>query len=397
MPSPYVNSAYAGRMEPILVGSVADQRRDRTSVKWTLWGPEVLPLWVAEMDARPCPAVVEAVTAAVRRGDTGYDFGVAYAEAAAAYAAHAWEWDIDPASTHGFADVMIGIEALIRTVTDVDGAVLLSSPVYDSFYGFVATTGRPLVDVPLTAEGRLDLDALKTAFAAARASGRRAAYLLCNPQNPVGTVHSRQELTTLAGLALECGVSVIADEIHAPLVYADSSPFVPYLTVAGDGPAFSVWSASKAWNLAGFKAALAVAGPGSVSDLGRVNEVHTHGVGHIGVIAHTAALSSGREWLAQVVSELDQRRRLLARLVAEHLPGVVLRMPAATYLAWLDARALGLGDDPATVWRQAAGVGLSSGPNYGPVTGRGFARLNFATSPEILTDAIERIAAATYR
>ncbi|HPB71764.1 MAG TPA: pyridoxal phosphate-dependent aminotransferase, partial [Phycicoccus sp.] len=121
-------------MEPILVGSVADQRRDRTSVKWTLWGPEVLPLWVAEMDARPCPAVVEAVTAAVRRGDTGYDFGVAYAEAAAAYAAHAWAWDIDPASTLGFADVMIGIEALIRTVTDVDGAVLLSSPVYDSFY-----------------------------------------------------------------------------------------------------------------------------------------------------------------------------------------------------------------------------------------------------------------------
>lgn len=261
-------------MDRLLAASVADQRRDRTSVKWALWGPDVLPLWVAEMDARPCPAVVEAVTAAVRRGDTGYPLGGPYAAAMAGFAADRWEWTIDTAATAGVADVMIGVEIVIRTVTDPQGAVVVSPPAYDSFFGFVATTGRRRIDAPLTADFRLDLDALDAAFGEAVAGGRRAAYLLCNPQNPTGTVHTREELAAVAALADRHGITVIADEIHAPLVYAAGPRFVPYLTVADRG--FSVWSASKAWNLAGFKAALVIAAPGSVTDLRAIHEVHTH-------------------------------------------------------------------------------------------------------------------------
>lgn len=382
-------------MGRILTGTVDDLRRDRTSVKWRLWGPEVLPLWVAEMDARPCPPVVEAVTAAVRRGDTGYPMGGAYAAALAGFARDRWGWEIDPGATTGSADVMIGIESLIRSLTGPSGAVVLSPPCYDSFFGFVATTGRRLVPAPLSEDGRLDPTALATAFRDARLGGERAAYLLCNPQNPTGTVHTRDELQMLAGLADEFGVTVIADEIHAPLVYPsdEGSAFTPWLTVARRG--FSVWSASKAWNLAGFKAALTIAGEDSLDDLRRVHEVHSHGVGHIGAIAHIAAFTEGRGWLDQVVAELDDNRHLLARLVAEQLPGVTMRVPDATYIAWLDFRTIGagaLGDDPATVLRERAGVGLSSGPNYGAEAGRGFARLNFATSPEILSEAVARMA-----
>lgn len=376
-----------------LLGSIESRlRADRTSVKWVAFADDVLPLWVAEMDAAPCPAVVEAVCAAVRRGDTGYASGRPYAAAAASFASWAWGWEIDPKTTIGVADVMIGIEALLRTVCDPDGPVLLSPPVYDSFHGFVATTGRPRVDVPLTAEDRLDLPALDRAFGEARARGRRAAFLLCNPHNPTGVVHTRAELEALAGLAREHGVTVISDEIHAPLVYPGATPFTPYLTVAGQSPAFSVWSASKAWNLAGFKAAIVVAGEGSIADLRRVHEVHTHGQGHVGSIAHIAAFTQGREWLEQVRHELDANRALLAGLLATHLPAVRMRTPAATYLGWLDCRDLGLGDDPAFVWREQARVALSSGPNYGAVAGRGFARFNFATSPEIITEAVTRMA-----
>ena len=367
-------------------------RRDRTSVKWTAYAPDVLPLWVAEMDAAPCPAVVEAVTAAVARGDTGYDFGRAYARAAAGFAQYAWGWTFDPTASTGFADVMIGIEAILRTVCDPDGAVIVSPPVYDSFYGFVATTRRPRVDVPLTGSGRLDLSALDVAFGEARQGGKRAAYLLCNPHNPVGTVHTAAELSDLADLARGHGVSVVSDEIHGPLVYPGEVAFTPYLTVAGDSPAFSVWSASKAWNLAGFKASIAIAGEGSIDDLRRIHEVHTHGVGHVGAIAHIAAFTDGREWLAQVVGELDAHRGLLGSLLTEHLPGVDWRPPAATYLAWLDCRDLGLGDDPAAVFREQGRVALSPGVNYGAQAGRGFARLNFATTPQILTLAVQQMA-----
>ena len=381
-------------MDTILGFSENQLRQDRTSVKWVAFAPDVLPLWVAEMDAAPCPAVVEAVTQAVRRGDTGYDFGMPYARAASAYAGQHWGWSFDPESTMGFADVMIGIEAIVRTVTGPDEAVMVSPPVYDSFYGFVTTTGRPRVDVPLTELGRLDLTALELAFATATTGGRRAAYLLCNPHNPTGTVHTRAELAALADLAAAHGVTVISDEIHAPLVYPGGEPFTPYLTVAGEGAAFAVWSASKAWNLAGFKAAVAVAGSGSLTDLRRIHEVHTHGVGHIGSIAHCAALTGGQPWLEQVVGELDANRRLLAELLARHLPEVVMAAPAATYLAWLDCRGLGLGDNPAAVFLERGRVALSAGPNYGAQAGRGFARFNFATSPEIITEAVTRMAAA---
>ena len=379
-------------MERILDGSWAEHSRQRTSIKWSLWGPDVLPLWVAEMDAKPCPAVVEAVTSAVARGDTGYAVEGRYAVALADVAAHMWGWTIDPANTLGTADVMIGIEAVLRRVTSPGGSVIVSPPCYDSFFGFVATTGRRRVDAPLSETGRLDLETLATAFGEASAAGERSAYLLCNPANPTGTVPTVEELRALAALADEHGVTVVSDEIHAPLVHPGSAPFTPWLTVSERG--FAVLSASKAWNLAGFKAALVVAGAGSVADLRGIHEVHTHGVGHLGAIAHIAAFRHGRDWLAQVRSELDSNRALLATLLAEHLPTVQWRVPEATYLAWLDCRELGLGDDPATWWREHAGVALSSGPNYGASAGRGFARLNFATSPQILTEAVERMARA---
>ena len=379
---------------PLLRGLESDHRRDRTSVKWVAYPPDVLPLWVAEMDAAPCPAVVDAVTAAMRRGDTGYGWGPRYAEAVARFADATWGWQVDTDASMIVPDVMIGASELLRLLTDEGGPVVLSSPTYNAFYGFLDAIGRRTVDAPLTADGRLDPDALRTAFREATARGERAAYLLCNPQNPTGTVHARDELTTLAALADEFGVRVVADEIHAPIVFPGGAAFTPFLTVPGGERGFSVFSPSKGWNLAGLKSALVLAGAQAADDLARLHEVHTHGSSHIGAIAHVAALDDGRQWLAQLVSELDANRTLLARLLAEHLPGIRWQAPDATYLAWLDCRDLGLGDDPSSVFLRQGRVALGSGPQYGPQTGRGFVRLNLATSPEIIEDAVRRMAAA---
>jgi cystathionine beta-lyase len=165
------------------------------------------------------------------------------------------------------------------------------------------------------------------------------------------------------------------------------------LSVPGAERGLSLMSASKGWNLAGLKAALALAGPKAATDLDRLPEEVGHGPSHVGVIAHTAALREATGWLDALLAGLETNRSLLAGLLAEHLPAIRLHPAEATCLAWLDCRALGLGDDPAQVFLDRGRVALSSGLPFGS-GGAGHVRLNLATSPDILTEGVRRMAAA---
>ncbi|WP_353511390.1 aminotransferase class I/II-fold pyridoxal phosphate-dependent enzyme [Intrasporangium sp.] len=374
----------------ILTAPADELRRSRTSLKWRTHPSDVLPLWVAEMDCEPCPAVVEAVSDAMRRGDTGYPWTRDYTEAFASFAATEWNWQVDPGSGVVVADVLSGIARLLEVLTDPAAPVVLSSPVYNAFFTVIDSIGRKPLDAPLTADGRLDPESLADAFARATSGGARAAYLLSNPHNPTGTVHTSAELETLARLAADHGVTIISDEIHAALVYQPGS-FTPYLTVPGAERGITVTSASKAWNLAGLKSGLIVPGAEAGAAVGRLHPFVTFGASHLGVIAHTAAWTHGGDWVRRLVQELDANRQLLAEIVADQLPRVHLQLPEATYLAWLDCRALDLGDNPAAWFRSHGRVALSEGPSFGE-GGRGCARLNFATSPEILHEAVHRMA-----
>jgi cysteine-S-conjugate beta-lyase len=365
-------------------------RRDRTSIKWRRYDPDVLPLWIAEMDTRPCPAVADAVTSAMSRGDTGYAGDEGYAAALAELAEAEWGWSTDPGLMVRVTDVLTGITHLLRLLTDPGGPVVVSPPVYNAFYDVVASADRHVVEAPLTTEARLDLDVLDATFREVTAGGQRAAYLLANPHNPTGTVHTRSELEGLAVVAERHGVRVLSDEIHAPLVYAPRD-FTPYLTVAGSERGVTVTSASKAWNLAGLKAALVVPGAEARADVARLHPFVTFGASHFGVIAQTAAYRHGREWVHELVHELDANRTLLDELVREQLPGARLLAPESTYLAWLDLRLLGLGDAPAATLLGRGRVAVSDGRMFG-AAGAGHVRLNFATSPDILRDAVARIA-----
>ncbi|MEU5595361.1 aminotransferase class I/II-fold pyridoxal phosphate-dependent enzyme [Streptomyces sp. NPDC020298] len=381
-----------GEPDPLRVLTL-DRLRRRTSMKWRTYPEDVLPMWVAEMDVPLAPAVVRAVTDAMELGDTGYPAGTAYAEALAAFAAERWGWDgLAVERTAIVPDVMLGVVEMLRLVTGPGDPVVVNPPVYPPFFQFVTHMDRRVVEAPLGEGLRIDLGVLEEAFRAAVAGGGRAAYLLCSPHNPTGTVHTAEELAAVAALAGRYAVRVVADEIHAPVVAAGAA-FVPYLSVPGGEHGLSLMSASKAWNLAGLKAALAVAGPSAAADLARLPEEVSHGPSHVGVLAHTAALRDGTGWLDALLAGLDDNRRLLARLLAEHLPAIRHRPAEATYLAWLDCRALGLGDDPAEVFLARGRVALSSGIPFG-TGGAGHVRLNLATSPEVITEGVRRMAAA---
>ncbi len=383
-----------------------EQLRERTSMKWRAFPPDVLPLWVAEMDVPLAEPVARALNDLVARGDTGYPAGTAYAEALAGFASERWGWDgLDVGRTTIVPDVMMGIVEVLRLVTPPGARVIVNNPVYPPFYAFVEHMDRHILEAPLGPDGRLDLAVLEDAFEEATRGGAGAAYLLCNPHNPVGTVHTRGELEAVAALAEKHGVRVVADEIHGPLVLPGAR-FVPYLSVPGAERGFALMSASKGWNLAGLKAAIAVAGPGAAADLARMPEEVSHGPSHVGVVAHTAALRDGGAWLDALLAGLDANRTLLEELVADQLPTIGFRPPEATFLAWLDCGALGLDESgdggrgnvmtrsgPAAFFTEHARVALNAGSAFG-TGGVGHCRLNYGTSQAILTEAVERMARA---
>lgn len=375
-------------MSRILGESLQELRRTRTSLKWRAFPDDVLPAWVAEMDARPCPPVVEAVTAALARGDTGYPWTLPFADAFAGFAKRRWGWAADAGAAVPVADVMIGIEELLHALTPATAAVVVSPPCYDSFYGYVASVRRRLVEAPLGADHRLDAAVLEKAFVEA---GPGSAYILCNPQNPTGTVHSPAELAVLARLAAEHDVLVVSDEIHAPLV-RPGVEFTPYLSLPEAAAGVAVVSASKAFNLAGLKAALLLPGPDAHASLGALHEVVTHGANHLGVIAQTAAWTAGEAWLDQLREEIDANRALVTRRLGEVLPEVAVTPADATYLAWLDCRALGL-EDPATAFLERGRLAVSAGTRYDR-RATGWVRLNLGTSPAVLEEAVRRMAAS---
>jgi cystathionine beta-lyase len=367
--------------------------RRRRSAKWRTYPDDVLPLGVAEMDCSLAPAVTAALRAAVDAADTGYSAAQPeLGEAVAGFAARRWGWEVDPTAVTAITDVGVGVVELLRMLTRPADAVVISPPVYPPFFHWPPEAGAQLREVPLTADYRLDLPALEVAFAA-----HPAVYVLCNPHNPVGRVHSPDELAALVRLARLYDVTIISDEIHSPLALPGAQ-FTPLLSVPGAAQvAVSMVSASKAFNLTGLKCAAIVTGTPQMAALvdGLPPDVRWR-TGHFGVLATVAAFTDGDAWLDQLLTELDSRRTELGEQLRTRLPEVTWQPPEATYLAWLDCRALGEDDEPRELFLSKGRVGLEPGTRFG-ARGAGFVRLNFGTSADILDEATARMASATGR
>lgn len=362
---------------------------ERRGEKWASEEPGVLAMTVAEMDFPLAPPVSAVLREALARGDVGYPAAEPRRlnEALAWFARRRLGWKVDPEQVTLAPDVVVAAVTLLRALLRPGEEVALAVPAYPPFFSEVPRAGLRLRELELDEEGDLDLNELEVAL-----RGGVRALLLINPQNPTGRVSRRAGLERIAELCAEHGAWVLADEIHAPLTLAGAA-HVPWLEVspAARERGFVLTSASKAFNFAGLKTAHIVTAAAQTADVVRGLPPIGHAAGLFGVLASEAAFERGDEWLDAVLARLAANRELLGGELAARLPEVRWVPPEGTYLAWLDCRELGLGEDPAAAFLERGRVALGSGPRYG---GAGFVRLNFATSPELVAEGVRRMAAA---
>jgi cysteine-S-conjugate beta-lyase len=374
--------------------TTAERLRARGSFKWTAPGPDGFGAAVAEMDFGAAPPIVDALARLSADAQFGYlppplaeDLAMACAE----FEGRRFGWDVDPTLIHPVPDVIKGLEIAITHFSRPGSPVILPTPAYMPFLSVPVSLGRDIIQVQMRADAgyyALDVDAIEDAF-------RRGGHLVifCNPHNPLGRVFSRAEMVQLADVVERHGGRVFADEIHAPLVYPGAR-HVPYASVseATASHSLTATSASKAWNLPGLKCAQVILT--SEADRQRWEDMGTfaaRGASNPGVVANIAAYRHGGGWLDDVVAYLDDSRRLLARLVSQHLPQVRYRPPDGTYLAWLDCTAIDLPESPGALVTDRAHVTVVDGPAFGN-GGAGSFRFNFATPQPILTTMVEHIA-----
>jgi cystathionine beta-lyase len=345
------------------------------------------------MDFDLAEPIVAAVVAAMSIGDCGYGDKGELGDAFAAFAAKRLRWSPDPARVFAIPDVMTGVSEVLQAVTPPGSGVVITPPVYQPFFYRLRLAGRRVVEAPLRRDpaGRYDLD--PEALDRALASDGVRACLFASPHNPTGRVWSRDQLITVADICQSHGATLLVDEIHAPLALPGAE-HVPFLSVDHEMTerSFAFTSASKAWNIPGLKCGVAISGsPETDSVLEERWEALL--AGQVGVLGSVAAFEDSLPWLDALLAQLDENRSLLARLLGDKLPAVRYVPPDASFLAWLDCRELGLGDDPAAAFLDRGRVALSPGPGFG-TQGRGFARLNLGTSPELLAEAVGRLAAS---
>jgi cystathionine beta-lyase len=311
-------------------------------------------------------------------------------EALAGFARRRLDWEVDPEQVTLMPDVIVGIVESCKALLRPGDGIALATPAYPPFFAELPRAGFRIAELAIDRRGDFALDDL----AAALRDGARA-LILVNPHNPSGRVIPRSQLRRIAELCAEREAWVLADEIHAPLVLSGAT-HTPWLEVSDAAREFGIcaFSASKAFNLAGLKAAqLVTASPRAREAVSRVEHLSSL-AGLLGVIGSETAYRDGDDWLDAVLRRLAANRERLGALLAERVPQIRWTPPEGTYLAWLDCRELGLGEDPAARLLEHGRVALSPGRAYGSA-GAGFARLNFATSPELLDEGVRRLAATT--
>lgn len=373
--------------------------RGRPGAKWRVPARDVLPAWVADMDFPVAPPVQAALHRLVQTGDLGYphwpDGTTPLRELFAERMADRYGWHPDPARVREFTDVTQAVQAVLHLATEPGDGVALHTPGFGPFCRTIPAMNRRLLPIPMVDHPRVgwafDADRLAEQL---RTTPCRV-LLLVNPQNPTGRVFRRDELQRLAELAERHDLLVISDEIHAELAYRPHR-HIPFASLGPDAAARTVTltSASKAFNLAGARCAVGHLGPQWLREafVGQPSGLFGN-IGLFGVAATLAAWTAGADWLAGTVDYLDGNRRLVAEVLADELPEIRHHRPEATYLAWLDCRALGWAAAPAEVFRDRGRVELTPGTEFNP-GGDGFVRLNFATSRPVLEQILDRLVRA---
>ncbi|MBL0224101.1 MAG: putative C-S lyase [Geobacteraceae bacterium] len=371
-----------------------DLRIDRcgtASEKWDRYaGRDVLPLWVADMDFRSPPAVIEALHQRVEHGVFGYtstphELTVTVCE----MLERDYAWQVSEEWLVWLPGLVCGLNVTCRAVGEPGDGVATFTPVYPPFLSAPKLAGRELASVPLVCSGdqwQMDLDALERAV-----TPRTRLLLLCSPHNPVGRVWSREEQLALMELVERHDLTVCSDEIHAGLVLDGSRRHVPFATLSAEAArrTITLYAPSKTYNIPGLGCSFAV-----IPDEGlrsRFRHAMAGIVPHVNLLGFAATLAAyryGEAWRQELLGYLRTNRDLVVRAVSG-MPGLKVWQVEATYLAWIDARGLAEGD-PARFFEEG-GVGLSDGRPFGAP---GFVRLNFGCPRSLLEAALERMRSA---
>ncbi len=373
--------------------------RARRGNKWNKHGVGVLPAWVADMDFTLPESVRDVITWSADHSALGYDRPEDQADlfnAASQWIGARHGWEPDPATFSVLGDLVQGMLVSIHAFTDPGDGVIVHGPIYPPFLTSITELGRRVVDnrlIDACGTAALDVNGLR------RVAGdpRTKLLLLCNPHNPAGRVLRRDELEAIAAIAVEHDLVVVADEVWMDIVYPGHT-HIPFATLGPHAAERTVTltSATKSFNLGGVRCAVAIFGSPALRARFDAMPARMRGVPSVlGVRATIAAWREGGVWFDAVMRQLDANRHTLAAFVRDRMPRVRHRMPEGTYLAWLDFGGLHLDRTAAVFLLERARVALNDGADFG---GDGHcARLNFATTPAILTEICERIAASLGR
>lgn len=367
-------------------------RRGTNSYKWDSdANPEVLPMWVADMDFRTAPAVTEALTARASQGIFGYTrVPDSYYTAVSDWFASRHGWTIGASSVIYTSGVVPAISAIIKALTSPGDKVLVQTPVYNCFFSSIRNNGCAIDESPLIYSGlsyTMDFEDLE----------RRAAdpavklLLLCNPHNPAGRVWTRDELVRIQDICRRHNVRVVSDEIHCELTMP-GFVYTPYATV--DSDAIVCVSPSKAFNLAGLQIANIICSDGETRRLidRAINDNEVCDVNPFGVIATEAAYRHGADWLAQLIGYIWKNYRFMQDFCRDALPALPLTRLEGTYLVWMDCRAVPFtSDELERRLLTEARLWLNAGTMYG-AAGEGFMRWNIACPRAVLAEGLNRFA-----
>ncbi len=369
--------------------------RSRRTNKWHKFADDVLPAWVADMDFGVAPPIAEALARLAHNQEYGYAAREgALAAAFARRMQHRFGWTVDPADAHPIGDLVQASFSSVMAFSEPGDAVLLQLPSYPPFMRAIEDTGRRLIANHMRDNGTrwvLDLDAYEAA-----PDPRTRVLIFCHPQNPTGRAFTRTELEQVAEFAVRHDLIVVSDEIHADILYPGNT-HIPLASLSPEIAArtITITSATKSFNIPSLRCAVMYFGAPALKEqfFSRIPSRLLGSPGVTGVDATIAAWDEGQPWLDEILVQLKSNRDWLAQTIGSELPGVMMRLPEATYLAWLDCSALTLPCPAGQFFLDRARVGLNFGETFGAPYAN-FARLNFATPAPVLREIIGRMAKA---
>jgi len=363
-------------------------RRGTDSLKWSRYKDrDVIPMWVADMDFRSPEAVVEALHGRVEQGIFGYASPPPeLVQVVVARMREKYRWEIEPSWLVWLPGVVPALNVVCQAYGGQGDEVVTFTPVYPPFLTAPPRCGKTLRTVPLRREGNLytfDAERLERAI-----SSRTRILLLCNPHNPVGRRYAREEIERIAQICVAHDMVICSDEIHCDLIL-DGGPHVPTATLGPEVAArtITLMAPSKTFNIPGLNCAFAIIeNPALRTKFKRASEGLVPGTNVLGYTACLAAYRDGEPWRSALIGYLRDNKEIVRRFINEEVAPLAMDDVQATYLAWIDTRALGL-PKPARFFEQS-GVALFDGRAF---QGEGFVRLNFACPRSILTEALQRL------